>query len=96
MELTASWFNIIYKNNSIIPPSFDYQFFFKAIDILLNLDHGVSTAKCLWLLYKILHIIPLNQRTILLRKLLKASKFYELAFHWSWNVRTVFLYLYFF
>jgi len=94
MELTAQWFNVIHKNKLIVPPSFDFQFFLKAIDILLNLDHGTSTAKCLWMLYKILHIIPLNQRSILLKKLLKSTKFYELMFHWSWNVRTIFLYLY--
>jgi hypothetical protein len=49
---------VINKNKGIIQPSFDFGFFLKAIEILINLDHGVSTAKCLWLLYKILHIIP--------------------------------------
>lgn len=90
------WFTKIHKNKSIIPTQFDFQFFLQAINILLNLDHGVSTAKCIWLLYKILHIVPRNQRQILLRKILSSSKFYEFMFNWSWNVRTLFLYFYFF
>jgi len=62
----------------------------------MSLDHGVSTAKVMWLLYKIMHIIPLNQRGILLNEILSSSKFYDLLFHWSWNVRTLFCYFYFF
>lgn len=69
---------------------------FKAIKILMDLDHGMSTAKCIWLLYKILHIIPLKQRTHLLEEILSHSKFYHYFFHWSFNVRMVFYYFYFF
>jgi hypothetical protein len=62
----------------------------------LELDHGVSTAKCIWMLYKILHIIPLAQRAILLKDILKSSRFFDFLLHWSWNVRTLFIYLYYF
>ena len=58
LELIASWFLTIHKNHQIIPPQFDYMLFFKAIKILMELDHGMSTAKCIWLLYKIAHVIP--------------------------------------
>ena len=60
LELVASWFSTIYKNKQLLPPQFDYIFFFKAITILMELDHGMSTAKVIWLLYKILHIIPMQ------------------------------------
>lgn len=72
------------------------MFFFKAINMLLDLDHGMSTAKCLWLLYKILHIIPFQQRSQILEKLLAPEKFYYYFFHWSYNVRMVFYHFYFF
>jgi hypothetical protein len=62
----------------------------------MDLDHGMSTAKCIWFLYKILHIIPLAQRIQLLDELLCSKKFYHYFFHWSYNVRMVFYYLYFF
>lgn len=92
----ASWFTAIHKNKSILPPQFDFHFFFKGIKILMELDHGVSTAKCIWLMFRILHIIPLTQRAIILRILLSSKKFYDLMFHWSWNVRTLFGYFYHF
>lgn len=69
---------------------------FKAIKILMDLDHGMSTAKCIWLLYKITHIIPLKQRAVLLDEILSSKKFYHYFFHWSFNVRMVFYYFYFF
>ena len=96
LDLIASWFQTIHANKSILPPQFDFHFFFKGIQILMDLDHGVSTAKCIWLIYKVLHIIPQNQRIPLIESLLSAKKFYDLLFHWSFNVRHVFLYLYFF
>jgi len=96
LELAASWFTTIHKNKSIIPPQFDFNFFFKGIKILMDLDHGVSTAKCIWLMYRILHIIPLTQRALILKEILSPKKFYDLFFNWSWNVRTLFGYLYFF
>lgn len=40
MELVAAWFQRIHKNQLLIPPDFDFPFFFKGIKILLDLDHG--------------------------------------------------------
>lgn len=60
LELVASWFSTLHKNKSLIPPQFDYLFFFKAIKLLMELDHGMSTAKCIWFLYRILHVIPIS------------------------------------
>lgn len=51
MELTAQWFTKIHRNQALIPPNFDFVFFYKGIQMLLNLDHGTSTAKVIWLLY---------------------------------------------
>ena len=96
LELVASWFTTIHKNKQLIPPQFDYLFFFRAIQILMDIDHGMSTAKCIWFLYKILHVIPLAQRTTILEQLLSSKKFYKYFFHWSYNIRMVFFYLYFF
>lgn len=62
LELIASWFTTIFNNKAFLPPQFDYHFFFKGVNILMDLDHGVSTAKVIWLLYKVLHIIPQSQR----------------------------------
>lgn len=96
LELVAQWFQTLHKNKSLIPPQFDYLFFFKAIKILMDLDHGMSTAKCIWFLYRILHVIPVSQRSTILGEILSAKRFYHYFFHWSYNVRMVFYYLFFF
>lgn len=41
-----------------MPSNFDFQFFFKGIDILLEMDDLVSCDKCLWLIYRIAHLLP--------------------------------------
>ncbi len=96
LELVALWFTTIHKNRQMIPPQFDYRFFMKAIELLLDLDHGMSTAKCIWFLYKILHIIPMVERSKLIQRIFCAKNFYKYFFNWSYNVRMVFYYLYFF
>jgi len=40
MELVASWFQHIHTMQLLIPPDFDFPFFFKGIKMLLDLDHG--------------------------------------------------------
>lgn len=70
--------------------------FFKAIKILMELDHGMSTAKCIWMLYKIAHVIPSKQRSQILEEILSHKRFYNYFFSWSYNIRMVFYYFYFF
>lgn len=64
--------------------------------MLLELDHGTSTAKLIWLLYQIIHIIPKKQRDNLLIELLAPEQFYKYMFHWSYFVRLAFHYFYYF
>ena len=71
MEMTAEWFIKIIKENHLIPPEFPFEFFNKAIGILIDLDHSTSTAKVCWLLYQILHILPQIERENFLMKLLE-------------------------
>ena len=61
--------------------------------MLMDLDHAISGSKCLWMLYKILHIFPLDSRWILVEHLF-GERFYRLFFHWSWNIRQVFYHLF--
>ena len=93
LELIVKWFQCIENNNGVIPASFDFSFFFKGVDMLMDLDHAISGSKCLWMLYKILHIFPLDSRWILVEHLF-GERFYRLFFHWSWNIRQVFYHLF--
>ena len=96
LEITTKWFHKIYSEGILIPPNFDFNFLMKGINILLELDHGTSTAKVLWFLYQILHVIPKLEREELLKNLLAPKCFYSLFFHWSYNVRMCFYYFYYF
>ena len=86
----------MYSSGILIPPNFDFTFFLKGIQMLLDLDHGTSTAKVLWLLYQIMHVIPKKEREELIKYLLEPKIFYSLFFHWSWTVRMCFYYFYYF
>ena len=96
MQFTSKWFLKMYTSGILIPPNFDFTFFLKGIKMLLDLDHGTSTAKVLWLLYQILHVIPKKEREELIKYLLEPRIFYNLFFHWSWTVRMCFYYFYYF
>lgn len=64
--------------------------------MLLDLDHGNSTAKVIWMLYQVLHIIVKKERDQLLLEILAPESFYKYMFHWSWLVRVAFNYFYYF
>ena len=70
LELIDRWFTSLHRNRSLLPAQFDYLFFFKAVHMLMEMDHGMSTAKCIWMLFRILHVIPLQQRSQLIDQLL--------------------------
>jgi len=63
----------IHRNKALIPPDFDFGFYFKAIRMLLGLDHGTSTAKCVWVLYQTMHIIPKKERDLFLIEIMEPS-----------------------
>ena len=79
-----------------VPTDFDWNFFMKGVEMLINLDHSTSTAKVLWLLYQILHTFPKKQRDHLLAIILDKETFFKLFFHWSGNVRRSFYYFFYF
>lgn len=62
IEILNRWFQAIKEKNRLLPSYFDFRFFFEAIDILLHLDHAISTSKCLWLLYNSFTLFPPEQR----------------------------------
>lgn len=82
------WFEHIHNNNSTFPTNFDFPFLFRGLEIMIGLDHAVVTTKSVWLLYKIIKMVPLNERIILVGKLYE--NFYHLFFHWSWDIRNIF------
>ncbi len=86
-ETIVKWFEKVYITKSF-PSNFDFPFFFKGVCIMLTLDHALITSKCLWMIYKIFHILPVEERLRLVEFI--DSIFLKLMFHWAWNIRNVF------
>ena len=96
MQNSAKWFLKLQHKKMDIPSDFDWAFFMKGVNMLLTLDHGTSTASIIWLLYQIMHVIPEDIKEVLLGNLLTPETFFRFFFHWSWNVRRSFYYLFYF
>ena len=71
IEILNKWFTAIGDKGRLLPSNFDFRFFFEAIDILLHLDHAISTSKCLWLLYNTFAFFPPDQRREIAIRILK-------------------------
>ena len=62
LEMTSKWFLKLNLKRILIPSDFDWTFFMDGIHKLIDLDHSTATAKVIWLLYQILHVIPKKER----------------------------------
>ena len=96
MDISSQLFFKLDSKDIQIPSDFDFNFFMKGLELLLTADHSTNTAKAVWLLYQIVHILPQNERENLLVNLMKPNQFYKFMFHWSWFVRKSFHYFYYF
>ncbi|MBK8156981.1 MAG: DUF1765 domain-containing protein [Streptococcus sp.] len=59
-DTVAAWFEKI-GDAKTFPSNFNFAFFLKGIEIMIDLDHAVVSSKCIWLLYKIFHILPVDE-----------------------------------
>lgn len=90
MSIIQTWLNHIEGLGLTFPSNFDFNFFFKGLNIALEMDHSVSTPRTLYTLFKTLHFFPIDQKNTIVQKLLKAY-FYQFFFSWSYNIRDVFI-----
>lgn len=88
IDLVVKWFNKLQNNYQYIPASFDYTFFNKCVKILLDQDHLILRTKCLWMIYKSLHLFPAEAKEELINMIV-TKYFNKLFFNWSWNVRSL-------
>jgi hypothetical protein len=51
LDYLELFFSAINKKNRIIPPTFDYNYFFKGLKMVLESSHCYSLGKALLLLY---------------------------------------------
>jgi hypothetical protein len=60
MSIITKWINHIEKLGLSFPSNFDFSFFFKGINIALEIEHSLSTPRTIHLLYRILHFLPID------------------------------------
>ena len=86
------FFSAINKKNRLIPPTFDYTYFFKGFKMVLESSHCYSLGKALLLLYNHYSIFSQEFRYSISMYLM-GKLFFRLFLHWSFNVRTIFHHL---
>ena len=70
LNIVQRWINHIEKLNLTFPSNFDFPFFFKGILIALEIDHSITTPRTLYLLYKILHFLPIDQKNYIIYEII--------------------------
>ncbi|CDW79777.1 UNKNOWN [Stylonychia lemnae] len=90
MSLVLKWINQIERMGLQFPSNFDFPFFFKGILISLEIDHSITIPRTMYVLYKTLHFLPIDQRSFIINEVL-SKFFYKLFFSWSYTVRDVFM-----
>ena len=80
------------KNTSSFSYKFDYDLLKNPFNIVFEIDNALCIAKYLWLYYKHAHIMSIIHINEILTDIFK-NKFFNLFFHWSWQVRDIFYHL---
>ena len=70
---------------------FDYNILEQASKVIFENDHSLCVSKILWLYYKNGHNMIIDHLHEFVSDIYK-NKFYDLFFHWSWQVRNMFYY----
>ena len=71
---------------------FNYNLLNIIIQPILNVDHSLCVSKIILFYYKYSHLIPILYLSSVSQSFLE-KKFYDLFFHWSFEVRDKFFYL---
>ena len=82
----------IKKSISNLNKRFDYNLLRLSGKIIMEIDHSLSVAKFLWLYYKNSHIMNFDHIAEVFIKTVEV-RFFNLFFHWSWQVRNMFYFL---
>ena len=71
---------------------FNYNLIQHAFLIIMNTENSLSIAKFIWLYYKDAHLMP-SRHLVNLINTIFLPHFFNLFFHWSYQIREIFYYL---
>ncbi|CAD8121154.1 unnamed protein product [Paramecium sonneborni] len=84
--------DVCFGTLTTMPAYFDYPFFLKGIkQIIIDSEHAMSIAKCVWLIYNIYPLFSIDFKKDICEFLFEKAVF-KLFLHWSRTVRLVFHY----
>lgn len=92
VEYLSLIFQEVGKRLKQLPISFNYNFFFKALKIIFEINFSVAVSAALTLIYNNFSFFHVEFRRSISMYLL-GSVFFDLFLHWSHNVRYVFNHL---
>jgi hypothetical protein len=84
-------FDYIDYNQDYIKDSIDYSLFKKSFFIIINSDNSLAIAKYIWLYYKNISLFGYIHIKDIITSIL-TTFFFNLFFHWSFQVREIFYY----
>jgi hypothetical protein len=73
IDCIVGCFEKLDKMNAIIPTSFDFDVFHKAVRTLMEYDHFLTLSKTLWMLYNILHQFNSKEKYTIIKMLLETN-----------------------
>ncbi|CAD8122112.1 unnamed protein product [Paramecium sonneborni] len=84
--------DICFSTLTTMPPYFDYPFLLKGIkQIIIDSEHAICIAKCLWFIYNIYTLLSMDFKKDLCEFIFEKAVF-KLFLHWSKTVRMMFHY----
>eukprot|EP01103_Thecamoeba_quadrilineata_P016208 TRINITY_DN5353_c0_g1_i1.p1 TRINITY_DN5353_c0_g1~~TRINITY_DN5353_c0_g1_i1.p1 ORF type:complete len:590 (+),score=97.42 TRINITY_DN5353_c0_g1_i1:41-1810(+) len=90
LNLIDTWFRELSENGSKLDSNFDVEYFCKACQIIIDIDHHQLILRLLTILYKYSDIFVGNARRYLFAEFLLNQNFYGLFLHWESSIRNTF------
>ena len=95
-NVLSAWFSSLWVDHKELPEAFDLDFLIKGIKLALSHEISYNVCSALTFVYNHYHMLPSKIREKVIRDYLLQENFEEYLFHWSYNVRYVFMHLLFF
>jgi len=94
LDVVTEWLSqVAEKGQSVIPVTFNFDVFFKGLNILLGSEHYGINSETIFLLYNYYHLFHGPARLQLVNCLLLDRFFLKYFLHWNFNLNSTFIYL---
>lgn len=92
LELISRYLGALTKGKKLLPPTFNYLYFFKGLKIILEGEFGIAIVKVLVIIYNNYENFNIEFRKNISLYLL-GKVFFKMFMHWSYPVRSTFYHI---